>query len=324
MNRRETGLVWLSLAAAGWPALAQRPVRRIGYFGLANAKSDAAFLDAFRAGLRELRWVEGQDYVIDARFADGSTQAAPALAEALVASAPDLLLTPAEGAGRLLFQRTKTIPIVFGFAVDPVGSGFAASLRKPGGNVTGLSSMASELWPKRVQLFNEAFPAAKHLGMVFSPAIEISVSQAKAIGLAAASLSLRVTPMELKESPDIAPAFPRAASQGVQAYVVAFDAITQGQRREIADHLTRLKAPAMFATAQYVEAGGLMSYSASITDNFRRAAEYADKILKGVPPGDLSIEQPTRFELVLNLQTAKAIGATIPKSFLVRVDRLVE
>ena len=274
--------------------------------------------------MRELRWVEGTDYVLDAHLAEGSTPAAPALADALVVGAPDLLLTPAEGAGRLLFQRTRTVPIVFGFAVDPVGNGFAASLRKPGGNVTGLSSMATELWPKRVQLFTEAFPSVKHLGMVFSPAIENSVSQAKAIGAAAASLGLRVTPLELKEGADIAAAFPRVASLRAQAYVVAFDAITYGQRREIADHLVRLKAPAMFASAQYAESGGLMSNAASITDNFRRAAEYADKILKGTPPGELAIEQPTRFELVLNLQTAKAIGATIPKSFLVRVDRLVE
>ena len=291
---------------------------------MANASSDAPFLEAFRAGLRELRWIEGTDFVLDARFADGSAQAAFAQADALVATAPDLLLTPAEAAGRLLYQRTKKIPIVLCFAADPVASGMAANLRKPGSNVTGLSSMTSELWPKRVQLLSDAFPAIKHLGMMFSPAIENSVSQAQAIGGVPASLGLRVTPIELKEDSNLAAIFQRAAPLGVQAYLVAFDAFTHGQRREIADHLRRLKAPAMFATAQYVESGGLMSYSASITDNFRRAAHYADKILKGTAPGELSIEQPTRFDLVLNLQTAKAIGVTIPKSFLLRVDRLVE
>ncbi len=270
MNRRDSGLALLSIGAAPWQAVAQRSPRRIGYLGMASAKVDAAFLDAFRAGMRELRWVEGTDWALDARFADGSSQAAPALADALVASAPDLLVTPAEASGRLLFQRTKTIPILFAFAADPVGSGFAAGLSKPGGNVTGLTSMAVELWPKRVQLLKEAFPAVRHLGLVFSPAFENAVSQAKAISAVAASLGLRVTPMELKDGSDTAPAFARAASLGVQAYVVTWDAVTNRLRQELADHITRLKAPAMFATAQYVESGGLMSYSAAA----RRSARY--------------------------------------------------
>jgi putative ABC transport system substrate-binding protein len=184
--------------------------------------------------------------------------------------------------------------------------------------------MAAELWPKRVQLLKEAFPAVKHLGMVFSPTFENAVSQAKAISAVAASLGLQVTPMELKDGSDTGSAFARAASLGVQACVVTWDAVTNRLRQEIAGHLTRLKVPAMFATAQYVESGGLMSYSASITDNFRSAATYADKILKGTPAGELPIEQPTRFELVVNLQTARTIGAALPRSFLLRVDRLVE
>lgn len=299
-------------------------MRRIGYLGLASAQADAVFLEAFRAGMGALRWVEGRDYRLDARFANGVMQTGASLADELVASAPDLLLFPAEGSGRLLVQRTKTIPIVFAFASDPVGSGFAASLRQPGGNATGLTSMAAELWPKRLQLLKQAFPAGVRVGMLFSPNVEISLVQAKGIEAAAVPLGLRVTKLEVREAADIEPALTRGASLGAQAYVVTFDALTNNQRRPIAEHLLRLKAPAMFAGGQYVDDGGLMSYSASIADNFRRAAEYADMILKGSKPGELPIAQPTRFELALNLKTAKAIGVTIPSAVRLSADRVVE
>jgi putative ABC transport system substrate-binding protein len=274
--------------------------------------------------MAELRWAEGRDFVIDARFADGVPQAGATLADELVASAPDVVLTPAEGSARFLRQRTKTIPVVLAYASDPVGGGFAASLRQPGGNVTGLTSMATELWPKRMQLLKEAFPAVAHVGMMFGPGMENSVAQAKGIEAAAAGLGLRLTALELRQAADIEPALKGAASRGAQACLVTFDAISHGQRQVIADHLVRLKLPAMFANGQSVDVGGLMSYAASISDNFRRAAEYADRILKGAKPGNLSIEQPTRFELVVNIKTAKAIGATIAPSFLVRADRVVE
>ena len=324
MYRRHAVGLWLATVAGLRPSFAQAAARRIAYLGLASAQSDAAFLAAFRAGMAELRWAEGRDFVIDARFANGVPQAGAGLAEEFVASAPDLLLCPAEGAARLLAQRTKTIPIVFAYASDPVGSGFAASLRKPGGNVTGMTSMTAELWPKRMQLLKEAFPAVAHVGMMFGPAMENSVAQAKGIEAAAVGLGLRVTALELRQAADIEPALKRAAAQGAQACLVTFDAISHVQRQVIADHLVRLKLPAMFANGQSVDAGGLMSYAASISDNFRRAAEYADKILKGARPGNLPIEQPTRFELVVNIKTAKAIGAAIAPSFLVRADRVVE
>jgi putative tryptophan/tyrosine transport system substrate-binding protein len=303
---------------------AQAPVRRIGYLGLTSAQSHGLFLEAFRAGMGALRWVEGRDYRLDARFASGVTQAGGELANELIAGAPDLLLAPSEAPARLLVHRTKTIPIVFAYGADPVGSGLAASLRQLGGNVTGLTSMAAELWPKRVQLLKEAFPACVHVGMLFAPNAENSVAEAKGIEAAAPLLGMRATALELRQVADIEPAFKRGASLGAQAYVVTFDWLTYFQRRPIAEHLLRLKAPAMFAGDQFVDDGGLMSYSASIVDNFRRAAEYADKILKGAKPGELPIEQPTRFELVLNLKTAKAIGVVIPPAIRLRVDRLVE
>lgn len=324
MKRRHAMGLVLAPLAAPWSAIAQAPARRIGYLGLARAQSDAVFLEAFRAGMGALRWVEGRDYRLDARFANGVIQAGAGLADELVAGAPDLLLVPSEAPARLLVHRTKTIPVVLAIASDPVGSGLAASLRQPGGNVTGMTSMAAELWPKRVQLLKEASPAVVHIGMLFSANIDFAVAQAKVIEAAAVGLGVRVTALEVRQVADIEPAFKRGASLGARAYVVTFDGLTNSQRRPIAEHLLRLKAPAMFASGQFVDDGGLMSYSASIVDNFRRAAEYADKILKGARPGEMPIEQPTRFELALNLKTAKAIGLTFPKLILLRAERVVE
>ncbi len=298
--------------------------RRIGFLSMASPQSTAEWLAAFRAGMTELRWAEGRDYLIDARHAEGNASAGPGLADALVASGPDLLLMPGDGPSRLVAQRTKTIPIVFTLAQDPVGNGLAASLRQPGGNATGLTNIGSELWPKRLQLLKEAFARITHVAMLFDPDDVGSVSQAKQIEAAALRLKLRVTPLEIRQSADLAAAFKRAAALGVQAYAVTTAGTNIGLRQAIADHLIALKAPSMFAASQYVEVGGLMSYAASFTDNFRRAAGYVDKIFKGAKPGELPIQQPTRFELVLNLKTAQAIGVKFPPAVLLQAERVIE
>ena len=325
-RRRILGLAASGLAAFSLPVLAQteRRVRRICFLGLGSAQIDAAWLAAFHAGMLELRWVEGRDYVMDARYANGVAQALPSLADELVAIGPDLLLTPSDGTVRLLAQKTKTIPIVFAIASDPVGNGLAASLRRPGGNSTGLTTLAAELSAKRLQLLKEAFPRVAHVGLLFEPDDVASASQAKEIAGAAPRLGMRITAVELRLPADIEPGFKRAASLGAQAYMVAAGGTANSQRRAIADRIIGLKVPAMFAGGAYVEAGGLMSYAAYFTDNFRRAAAYVDKILKGAKPGDLPIEQPTRFELVVNMKTAKATGLTFPASFMLRVDRVIE
>ncbi len=305
-------------------ALAQRPVRRIGYLTLGSAEVSAAWLEAFRAGMLELRWVEGRDYLVDARYANGVTQALPGLASELVASRPDLLLTPADEGSRQLAQKTKTIPIVFAIAQDPVANGLAAGLRRPGGNVTGLTNLSSELWPKRLQLFKEVFPRVAHIGVLFEPDNVGSVSQAKEIEEAASRLGVRITRIMLRQPGDVEPGFKRAAAAGVQGYVLTQSGTINSQRHTIIDRINQFKAPSIFANSQYVEAGGLMSYSASFTDNFRRAATYADKILKGAATGELPVEQPTKFELVVNMKTAKAIGITFPEAFKIGVDRVIE
>lgn len=326
MNRRDMVLGLLATGAAPLSAIAQTPrrVRRIGYFALASAESDATFLAAFRAGMLELRWADERDFVIDARYANGVMQAAPGLADELVATSPDLLLTPGNAAVRLLAQRTKTIPIVFAIAQDPVESGLVASLRKPGGNATGLTSMATELSGKRLQLLKEAFPRVAHVALLFSSNDAGSVSQAKEIQASAPRLGLRVSPIELTKPADIEPAFKRAAAIGAEACNVTLDGLTFSHRQVIADHIARLKVPGLFAGGAYVEAGGLMAYGASFTDNFRRAAAHADKILKGAKPGDLPIEQPTKFELVVNMKAAKALGLKFPQSFMLSVTHVIE
>jgi putative ABC transport system substrate-binding protein len=313
-------------ALAALPALAQQEkrVRRIGFFSGSSRQASAARLAAFRLGMAALRWVEGRDYVIDARYANGVAKATAGLVAELVASQPDLLLTNADESLRLLAQRTKTIPIVFAIIQDPLGNRVVASLQRPGGNATGLTSLARELGAKRLQLLKEAFPQVAHVAVLFEAATVSNLAQMQEIEEAAAGLKIRVTPIELRQAADIEPAFKRGAALGAQAYMMTQGPLINTELRAIVDRALRSKVPTMFPINEFVEAGGLMSYSPSYTDNFRRAAGYVDKILKGAKPGDLPIEQPTKFELVVNLKTAKAMGFKFPQSFLVRADRVIE
>jgi putative ABC transport system substrate-binding protein len=330
MNKIRRRQFLLALAAGSLSvslsALAQQDkrVRRIGYFSGSNAQGNAAWLAAFREGMAELRWVEGRDYVIDARYGNGVAQALPGLAAELVASHPDLLLTSADTVTGLLAQSTKTIPIVFAIIQDPVETGVAVSLQRPGGNATGLTSLARDLSAKRLQLLKEAFPRVTHVVLLFEPAVIGILSQIKETEEAAARLGMHITPIELRQVADIEAAFKRGAALRAQAFVLPDGPLINTQRQAIADRMMRAKVPTMFAANLYAEAGGLVSYGASHEDNFRRAAGYVDKILKGVKPGDLPIEQPTKFELVLNLRTAKAMGFKFPQYFLVRADRVIE
>jgi len=305
-------------------AQTERRVRRIGYLSQASTQVNAARLTAFRAGMLELRWVEGRDYSIDARYANGVAQALPGLAADLVATRPDLLLVPSDEDVRLLAQSTKTIPIVFAITQDPVGNGLVASLRRPGGNATGLTTISTELSSKRLQLLKEAFPRVAHVVLLFEPDNVGSVSQAKEIEEVASRLRVRITPIELRQPSDIEPAFKRAAAIGAQAYIVTTGGTLASQRQAIADRIIRLKTPAMFANSQWPDEGGLMSYGPSFTDNFRRAAVYVDKILKGANPGEIPIEQPTTFELIVNMKTARATGITFPESFLAQANRVID
>jgi len=325
-RRRHFLIAAAGLAGLSLPAFAQQEkrVRRIGYLGPSSLQDYAARLAAFRKGMAELGWVEKRDYVIDARYANGVAQALPGLATEMVASRPDLLLTSADEAVRLLALKTKTIPIVFGTIQDPLGNRVVASLQRPGGNATGLTSLARELGAKRLQLLKEAFPHVTHVGVLFQAAILANLSQVNEIEDAAERLKIRVTPIELRQAADTESAFKRGAALGAHAYLVTVSPLLNTHRQAVVDRALRSKLPAVFAGSEHVEAGGLMSYGPSNEDNFRRAAAYVDKIFKGAKPGDLPIEQPTRFELVLNLKTAKALGFKFPQSILIRADRVIE
>lgn len=326
MNRRRQILAALGASTLSLPVFAQakRRVWRIGYFARGTSASHAARLVAFRQGMASLGRVEGRDYVIDDRYADGVGQAGAGLVAKLLATAPDLLLISGDGVLRLVTESTRTIPIVFAIAQDPVGNGLVTSLQRPGGNATGLSSMSTDLAAKRLQLLKELAPRLAHVALFFEPDNPGSVAQVKEIERAAPRLGVRVTPIELRQLTDTEPAFKRAAALGAQGYVVTQAGVVGSQSRVFADRFIQLRVPAIGSTTEYAEAGGLMSYSASFNDNFRRAAAYVDKIMKGARPGDLPIEQPIKFELVVNLKTARAIGITVPQVVLLRADRLIE
>ena len=327
MQRRHVlGLIAAGLAAVSLPVLAQqaRRVRRIGYLSGTNVQTDVGRQAAFRAGMAELGWIEGRDYAIDARYANGVAQARGGLAAELVATQPDVLLAAGDSGVRVLAQSTKTIPIVFVTASDPVGLGFAASLQRPSGNVTGLTSLARELGPKRLQLLKEAFPRVERVVLLLETDNINSLTQMKEVEAAAPRLNMRVTPIELRQAADIEPALKRGAALGAHAYVLTQSPFANTRRQEIVDRILRSKLPAMYPSSEFAEAGGLMSYGPSYHGNYHREAAYVDKILKGAKPGDLPIEQPLKFELVINLKTAKALGIKIPQSILVRADRVIE
>lgn len=312
------------LPAFASSAQPERRVRRIGYFTGSNARSNAGGLAAFRAGMSALGWVEERDYVIHARYANGVGEAMPGLATELVASQPDLLLTNADEGVRLLAVRTKTIPIVFALIQDPLANRVVASLQRPGGNATGLTTLARDLGTKRLQLLKEAFPQIAHVVVLFEAANLSSLAQVKEIEDAAERLKIHLTLSELRQAADVEPAFKRGAALSAHAYLATTGALLNTLRQPIVERALHAKVPAMFGRSEFVDEGGLMSYAPSFTDNFRRAAGYVDKILKGAKPGDLPIEQPTKFEFVINSKTAKALGLTIPQSILVRADRMVE
>jgi putative ABC transport system substrate-binding protein len=312
--------------SASLPALAQQQgrVRRIGWFAAGSAGANPEWYAAFRQGMADLKWVEGRDYVIDVRYANGSEQAMPGVADALVASQPDVLLAPGDAGVRLLMQRTKTLPIVFAISVDPVGSGLIASLQRPGGNATGMTNLLRELGPKRLQLLKETFPRVVHVAVLYEPADSASADQAKTVEAAGKQLGMRVTLIGLRQPADIEPAFKRGAAAGIQAYMPVASGLMVVQRQAIIDQIFRAKAPAIYPAEGSASMGGLMSYGPSIPDNFRRAAGFVDQILKGAKAGDLPTQQPTKFELVINMKAAKAMGFTIPQAVLLRADRVIE
>jgi len=281
-------------------------------------------LEAIRQGLRDLGWVEGQNIAIEVRFAEGKTDQLPALAAELVRLKVDLIVTSSTPAALAAKQATTTIPIVIGFAADPVGSGIVASLARPGANITGWTHLGLELRAKYLDLLKEAVPAAIRFGVLWNPANQVHRPSLKIIEAAAQGLKVELHPVGVQDPKELASTFSALVGKRVEALVVFLDGMFHAQTPLIIALAARSRLPAMYGGREYAEAGGLMAYGANLSEMHRLGAAFVDKILKGAKPGDLPVEQPTKFELVINLKTAKALGLTIPQSLLLRADEVLE
>jgi putative ABC transport system substrate-binding protein len=318
-------LVVVVLLAVAVIAEAQQPagIPRIGILLTASASSFSARVEAFRRRLRELGYVEGKNLVIEYRYAEGKLERLPDLAAELVRLRVDVIVTT--GPGILAAKKASaTIPIVFGAASDPVGSGFVSSLARPGGNITGLSSMGPDLDGKRLELLKEAFPKVARVAFLWESGSTRGNLPLTNMEAAAKPLGLKLLSLEVRSLDDFESAFARAKRDGAQALITFPRPLINTQQRQVLDFAAKNRLPAMYATSEFVEAGGLMSYAPSYTDLFRRAADFVDKILKGTKPADIPVEQPMKFEFIVNLNTAKQIGVTIPSSVLSRADRVIK
>jgi putative ABC transport system substrate-binding protein len=318
------------LVAAPLSTDAQRPekVARVGYLNPGSSSDPLRQhrLEAFRQELRELGYVEGQNIAIESRWAEDKYERYPALAADLVRLKMDVIVAVTGLATQAAQQATRTIPIVMSIANDPVGSGLVASLARPGGNVTGISIMASDMVGKQLDLLKEVVPKVSRVAILRNPANPASASNLREAEAAARSLGVRLQALEARNPKEIDSAFAAMTKERAGALLILGDAVFGSQRRQIAELTMKRHLPSLFAqgSREYAEAGGLMVYSANILDLERRAAIYVDKILKGAKPADLPVEQPTKFELVINLKTAKAFGLTIPQSVLGRADEVIQ
>ncbi len=325
--RRRDFFTLLGGAAAAWPlaARAQQPAKlpTIGFLGQTTRSGGSEWVAAFVQRLRELGWSEGRTIAIEYRWAEGREERFAQVAAELVQLKCDVIVTSGTQAVMASKQATSVIPIVFATAGDPVGNDLVASLARPGGNVTGLSVLAADLAGKRLELLREVVAGLRRLAVMGNVGNPFTVLELGEVRAAARTLGLEVIALEIRRAQDIAPAFEALKGRN-QALYVCTDALANTNRVRINILAAGARLPTMHGSRDYVEAGGLMSYGANFPDQFRRAADYVDKILRGAKPGDIPVEQPTNFELVINLKTAKALGLTIPESFLLRADEVIE
>jgi putative tryptophan/tyrosine transport system substrate-binding protein len=325
MNRRAF-LGTLAVFAAPLAAGAQQTgtIHRIGYLSTDSAAGPRP-VEAFRHALRELGWVEGQNIVIERRFAEGRFDRLPDLATELVRLKVEVIVAGVTPAAVAAKNATRTIPIVMFGVGDPVGLGLVASLGRPGGNVTGLSfSVGMDTFGKALELLKETLPKVRRLAVLWNPANPAHAAATGNVKAAATSLAMQLQLLEAREPNEFEGAFAVMAKQRVDALLIVSDGMFVLHRARLTDLAIRNRLPSMHAVREMVEAGGLMSYGPSIVVAWRRAAFFVDRILKGANPADLPVEQPTKFELVINLRTAKALGLTIPASLLQRADQVLE
>jgi putative ABC transport system substrate-binding protein len=304
---------------------AQQPAKvpRIGFLAAVSHSANSVRFEAFRQGMRELGHVEGKNIVIEWRYADGKPDRLPALAAELVRLKVDVIVTGGSTATRPAKEATNTIPIVMAQDTDPVGSGFVASLARPGGNITGLATLAPELSGKQLELLKEIVPKLSRVAVIGSSTRSGNAQSLKETELAGGAFGVKVQYLDILNRKDIETAFQAASKGRADAVLVLTSPFATSQRKQIIDLAAKNRLPAIYDRAEFVEDGGLMTYSVSSTDLFRRAATYVDKILKGAKPANLPVEQPTKFELIVNLKAAKQIGLTIPPNVLARADKVI-
>jgi len=309
------------LAAEGQQAA---KIARIGYLA---STANPHLREAFRQGLRDLAYVEGRNLVIEYRDAEGKFERLPALAAELVALKVDVIVAASTAATLAARQATRTLPIVFTVAIDPVTDGLVTSLARPGGNVTGLSALAPELVGKRLEQLTQAVPGVTRVAVLWQPGGQgerTAKDMLKAADVAARALGARLQVVEARVSADVDRAFSDMTRERAGALTVWTSSMLFGERRRLVDMAAKNRLPAVYGLREYVDAGGLMSYGPNLADMSRRAATYVDRMLKGAKPADLPVEQPTKFELVINVKTAKALGLTIPQSLLGRADEIIQ
>ena len=323
MKRRE--FITLLGGAAAWPLAARAQqagkLPTIGFLG-AEATAWSGYITAFTERLRALGWIEGRTIAIEYRWSEGRPERVTEIAAEFVRLKVDVIVTNGPAVATLK-QATSVIPIVFAVALDPVGGGLVASLAQPGGNVTGQSTQQSDLAGKRVELLRDVVPRLRPLAIMLNVGYPSAVLEMGEVQAAARRLGIEVATLEIRRAEDIAPAFAALKGQADALYVVV-DALAVANLTRINILAAGARLPTMFNTRAYVKAGGLMSYGPNLSDLFRRAADMVDKILRGAKPGDIPVEQPTKFELVINLTTAKALALTIPDALLLRADELIE
>jgi putative ABC transport system substrate-binding protein len=304
---------------------AQQPAKipRIGYLSVLSPSSDSARLEAFRQGLRELGYVEGKNIAIEPRYVDGKLNRLPELAGEIVSLNVDVIVAGGSTAIRATKNATKVIPIVMAHGSDPVELGYVASLARPGGNITGLTHLAPELGGKRLELLKDTVAKLSRVAVLTDPGTGGHGPQIKELEVAALALGLHLQLVEVRAPKELESAFSAMAKSRADAFIGLQQPTLDRLRQRIVDLAAKNRLPAMYPNSEYVETGGLMSYATDIVAMFRRSAVYVDKILKGTKPGDLPVEQPTKFELIINLKTAKQIGLTIPPNVLARADKVI-
>ena len=328
MRRRDL-LAIVAGAAAVWPVVARsrkKAVPLIGLliFGSRPKNPDDLIHGPIQQGLTEFGYVDGQNIAFEYRWAEGKSDRLAVLAAELVRLSPDVIVAFGPAAIQAVKQATATIPIVMADGADPVGMGFVANLAHPGGNITGLSNLARETVGKRLELLKFVIPDAEHITVLFNPANVGNVLQLEAAQVAARSLGAKISPIEVRTTDDVDAAFEAITREHSDALFIPDDAVFRLASMTIMEHALTRKLPVASQSRVYVAAGGLMSYGPDLNDMYRRSAGYIDRILKGAKPADLPVQQPTKFELVINLKTAKALGLTIPQSLLARADEVIE